>query len=140
MVVGAGLVGQGSVGHTGLVVVSVTVVTEVVTSVVVDGLGACVVVGVALVVGSAVTVVVLGDGGGGGALEFDGSALLCSVGPLCDVGDVLPGADDVVAETLLDVPAGLSVVPEVVNLTTAYTSNASTAAVSTPNPTSTAGR
>jgi hypothetical protein len=73
-------VGRGKVGHTGLVVVSVTVVTDVVTEVVVDGLGASVVVGVALVVGSAVTVVVLG-GGGGATLEFDGSVPPCPVGP-----------------------------------------------------------
>ena len=126
-----------------------TVVTDVVTEVVVDGVGASVVVvvGAALVVGSAVTVVVLG-GGGAAALEFDGSALLCPVGPGCDVWDSLAGADDVVAVTLLDVTAvtlldvtaGLSEVPDVVNFTIAYTSSASTAAVSTPSPTRTAGR
>jgi hypothetical protein len=129
----------GSVGHSRFVVVSVTVVTDVLMVAVVDGVvGVSVVVGAALVVGVAVV--------GGGAPEVEGSAVLSLVGLGSGADDsvaadsVLVGAADVVAVTLLEVTAGLSGLPELVNFTTAYTSSASTAAVSTPKPTSAAGR
>jgi hypothetical protein len=130
----------GSVGHSRFVVVSVTVVTDVLMVAVVDGVVgvSVVVVGAALVVGVAVV--------GGGAPEVEGSAVLSLVGLGSGADDsvaadsVLVGAADVVAVTLLEVTAGLSGLPELVNFTTAYTSSASTAAVSTPKPTSAAGR
>ena len=131
-----------------MVVVSVTVVTDVVTEVVVDGLGACVVViGAAVVVG--VTGVVTVVGGGGAAVVLGSGAAVWVLGSGSGA-DVWPdggelGADEVVAVALVgvapvDVTAGPSEVPAVVNFTTAYTSSASTAAVRTPRPTSTAGR
>jgi hypothetical protein len=116
-----------------LVVVSVTVVTEVVTLVVVDGVGASVVVGGAVVVGVTVVVTVVG---GGGAAEVLGDGAAVSVG----AADWLVGADDVVGVMLVEVTAGLGEFPAPVNFTIAYTSSASTAAVSTPRPTRAAGR
>ena len=111
--VGEGNVGM--VGHTRLVVVSVTVVTEVLIVVVVDGAGAsvvvvtgaAVVVGVTVVVGVAVgdtvTVWVVGAGAGAGASD-------------CEV----LGADDDVAdgEDVVLVPAGVEE-SEPTNFTTA---------------------
>ena len=92
------------------------VVTVVVTEVVVDGVGGCVVVGVSLVVG--VTVVVTVVGGGGAALLLlvgTGVALWLDDG----AGDSLVlGADELVL-ILLVVTAGLCEVPELVNFTTA---------------------
>ncbi len=115
-------------------------VTDVVTEVVVDGAGASVVVGAALLVGVTVVVTVVG---GGAAVVGDGATV--SVAVLgCGAADEDSDADDSgavddVDGTLLEVTAGLCEVPAVVNFTTAYTSSASTAAVSTPRPTRTAG-
>lgn len=102
-----------------MVVVSVTVVTEVLTLVVVEGVGASVVVGVVVVGAVVVTVTVEG----GAAVDVDGCAVLCSVGTGCGAVDVAV-ADGVlgllpVAVTLLDVPAGVGELPELVNVTTA---------------------
>ncbi len=108
-----------------------------VTEVVVDGLGASVVVGAALVVG--VTVVVTVVGGGAGATVWV-AVLGSGAADEDSVAGAGAGAVDDVGATLLEVTAGLSEVPAVVNFTTAYTSSASTAAVSTPRPTNTAGR
>lgn len=131
------MVGRGQFGNSGLVVVSVTVVTEVVTVAVVDG--ASVVVGAALVVGVTVVVTVVG-GGGGAAVVLGAGAAVWVLGPGSGAGDSVAVTDDVVGATVVEVTAGLSAVPALVNLTTAYTSSARTAAVSTPRPTRTAGR
>lgn len=115
-----------------MVVVSVTVVTEVV------------IVSVGVEVGA---VVVLDGvvGGGAGAVVVVGSAVVSPVGAGagagCSVG--LGATEEDVAElgvTAVVVTVGLSDVPAPVNFTTAYTRNASTAAVRTPSPTSATGR
>lgn len=103
--------------NTGLVVVSVTVVTEVLMLVVVDGVGVSVVVGADEVVGA--TVVVGGGGGGGATLDVEGCAVLCSVGTGREAEDVTGADDDEGAVTLLEVAPGLGVLPELVNFTTA---------------------
>lgn len=83
--VGAGFhVGLGSVGHSGFVVVSVTVVTEVLMVVVVDGVGVSVVVDGAVVVVGAADVVV------GASLVVGGGATVWVV--------VLGGAEDDVVD------------------------------------------
>jgi hypothetical protein len=120
-----------------LVVVSVTVVTDVLMVVVVDGVGVCVVVGSAVVVGVTVVVTVVG---GGGAAVLLGSGAAVWVAVLGGGTASLVGADDVVAVMLLEVTAGLCDVPALVNFTTAKTSNASIAADRTPRPISAAGR
>lgn len=120
------------VGHNRLVVVSVTVVTEVLIVVVVDGAGASVVVtGAVVVVGATVVVgVAVGDtvtvwvvGAGSGAAD-------CVV---LGAADEVADGDDVVL-----VPAGVEESGPT-NFTTAYTSRARIAALSTPRPTSAAG-
>ncbi len=103
--------------------------------VVVDGVGASVVVGAAVVLGVIVVVTVVG---GGGAAVLLGAGSAVWVAALDGGTDSLVGADDVV--TLLEVTAGLWEVPALVNFTTAYTNSASTAAVNTPRPISPAGR
>ena len=120
-----------------LVVVSVTVVTEVLIDVVVDGLGACVVVvtGSAVVVGVAVVVgasVVVG-------VAVADSVTVWVVGAGAGATDcvVLGSADDV-ALGVVPVVAGL-VVSTLTNFTTAYTSSARIAALSTPKAISAAG-
>ena len=127
-----------------MVVVSVTVVTDVVTEVVVGGAEVWVVwvvVGAAVVVGVTVVVTVVG-GGGGAAVVLGAGAAVWVVGAGADDSEAGEdvGADDVVGARLLEVTAGLSVVPELVYFTTAKTSRVSTAAVSTPRPIRTAGR
>ena len=103
--------------------------------VVVDGVGVCVVVGSAVVVG--VTVVVTVVGGGGAALLLGSGAAVWVV--VLDGGTAsLVGAKDVVM--LGEGTTGLCEVPALVNFTTAYTNSASTAAVKTPKPISAAGR
>ena len=105
--------GFGSVGHSGLVVVSVTVVTEVVTEVTVVGEDASVVVGGAVVVGVTVVVTVVGAG----------CSLLLGDGAADWVEDPDGGgaslAADVVAVTLVEVPAGFVDDPALVNVTIA---------------------
>ena len=98
-----------------MVVVSVTVVTDVLMVVVVDGVGVSVVVGSAVVVG--VTVVVTVVGGGGAAVLLGSGAAVWAV--VLDGGRTasLVGAEDVV--TLGEVIAGLGDVPALVNVTTA---------------------
>ncbi|MCB1288551.1 MAG: hypothetical protein KDB47_12815 [Mycobacterium sp.] len=102
----------GSVGNHGLlVVVSVTVVTDVVIEVVVEGVGASVVVGVEEV-GGTVEVIVVVSGGG--------AAVVWPVGAGAGASDsVGPGVEEVAELELLDVPAGLLEVPAPVNFTTA---------------------
>ena len=93
--VGDGNVGM--VGHSRLVVVSVTVVTEVLIVVVVDGAGASVVV----VTGAAVVVVVVAVGGGATVVVGVGdtdSVTVWVVGAGAGAADwVVLGADDEVA-------------------------------------------
>jgi hypothetical protein len=120
-----------------LVVVSVTVVTEVVIVSVGVEVGA-VVVGVAVVLDGVV-------GGGAGAVVVVGSVVVSPVGAGAGAGGsvVLGATAEVVAVlgvTAVVVTVGLSDVPAPVNFTTAYTRNASTAAVKTPSPTSATGR
>jgi hypothetical protein len=90
------------------------VVTDVLMVVVVDGVGVCVVVGSAVVVGVTVVVTVVG---GGGAAVLLGSGAAVWVVVLDGGTDSLVGAEDVV--TLGEVIAGLCDVPALVNFTTA---------------------
>ncbi len=120
-------------------VVSVTVVTEVLIVVVVDGVGAAVVIVVVVVVVTGAVVVgvtVMVDGAVGDSVIV--SVLGAGAGATDCV--VLGAAEDEDADGLevVLVPAG-DVEPEPTNFTTAYTSRARIAALSTPRPISAAG-